>query len=150
MLESRRSRPIGGGAVTCRHGRAALPDAARPSRRPPRRVRRAVSDTRGSKVEVAEAEEAKIVARTRTPTRPYGAASRGRKAARRLVSNPRRSVEECLPNHLTARVTEIDVAALGKVGGIFSAANYGIYRQRHANTAAAPRAVAPRGLPVAP
>ena len=47
MLKSRRSRPIGSGAVTCRHGRAALPDAARPSRRPPRRVRRAVSDSRG-------------------------------------------------------------------------------------------------------
>ena len=59
MLESRRSRPIGGGAVTCRHGRAALPDAARPSRRPPWRAHRAVSDTRGSKVEAAEAEEAK-------------------------------------------------------------------------------------------
>ena len=77
MLESRRSRPIGDGAVTCRHSRAALPDAARPSRRPPRRVRRSVSDTRGRKVEVAEAEEAKFVARTRTQTLPCGAARRG-------------------------------------------------------------------------
>ena len=32
------------------------------------------------------------------------------------------------------------VATLGKVGGILSAANYGTYRQRHANTTAAPRA----------
>ena len=37
------------------------------------------------------------------------------------------------------------VAALGKVDDILSAANYGIYRQRHANTAAAPRAAVPRG-----
>ena len=42
------------------------------------------------------------------------------------------------------------VAALGKVDGILSAANYGIYRQRHANTAAAPRAAAPRGPPATP
>jgi hypothetical protein len=41
-------------------------------------------------------------------------------------------------------------AALGKVDEILSTANYGIYRQRHANTAAAPRAAAPRGAPVAP
>ena len=39
------------------------------------------------------------------------------------------------------------VAVLGKVDGILSAANYGIYRQRHANTAAAPRAAMPRGPP---
>ena len=37
------------------------------------------------------------------------------------------------------------VAALGKVDEILSAANYGIYRQRHANTATAPRAAVPRG-----
>ena len=42
------------------------------------------------------------------------------------------------------------VAALGKVDGILSAANYGIYRQRHANTAAAPRAAVPRGPPATP
>ena len=81
VSESKRSWPIGDGAVTCRHGRAALPDAARPSRRPPRQVRRAVSDTRGSKVELAEAEEAKIVAHMRTPARPCGAARRGASVA---------------------------------------------------------------------
>ena len=42
------------------------------------------------------------------------------------------------------------VAALGKVEDILSAANYGIYRQRHANTAAAPRAAAPREPPETP
>ena len=42
------------------------------------------------------------------------------------------------------------VAALGKVDDILSATNYGIYRQRHANTAAAPRAAAPRGAPATP
>ena len=42
------------------------------------------------------------------------------------------------------------VAALGKVDGILSTANYGIYRQRHANTAAASRAAAPRGPPATP
>ena len=41
-------------------------------------------------------------------------------------------------------------AMLGKVDNIPSAANYGIYRQRHANTAAAPRAAAPSGAPMAP
>ena len=42
------------------------------------------------------------------------------------------------------------IATLGKVDGIFSTANYCIYRQRHANTAAAPRAAAPRAEPTAP
>ena len=42
------------------------------------------------------------------------------------------------------------VATLGKVDGILSAANCGIYRQRHANTAAAPRAATPRGAPATP
>ena len=42
------------------------------------------------------------------------------------------------------------IATFGKVGGILSATNYGIYRQRHANTAAAPRAAAPRGAPATP
>ena len=42
------------------------------------------------------------------------------------------------------------VATLGKVDGILSTANYGIYRQRHANTATAPRAAVPRGPPATP
>ena len=42
------------------------------------------------------------------------------------------------------------VATLRKVDGILSAANYGIYRQRHANTAAAPRAAVPRVPPATP
>ena len=42
------------------------------------------------------------------------------------------------------------IATLGKVDGILSTANYGIYRQRHANTAAAPRAAVPRAPPVTP
>ena len=42
------------------------------------------------------------------------------------------------------------VATLGKVDGILSVANCSIYRQRHANAAAAPRAAAPRGAPTAP
>ena len=42
------------------------------------------------------------------------------------------------------------VATLGEVDSILSAANYGIYRQRHANTAAAPRAAAPREPPATP
>ena len=42
------------------------------------------------------------------------------------------------------------IAALGKVDDILSATNYGIYRQRQANTAAAPRAAAPRGAPTTP
>ena len=42
------------------------------------------------------------------------------------------------------------VATLGKVDGILSTANYGIYRQRHANTATPPRAVMPRVRPAAP
>ena len=42
------------------------------------------------------------------------------------------------------------VATLGKVDGILSTANYGIYRQRHANTAAAPRAAVPHGPPPTP
>ena len=41
-------------------------------------------------------------------------------------------------------------ATLGKVDDVLSAANYGIYQQRHANTAAAPRAAAPRGAPTTP
>ena len=41
-------------------------------------------------------------------------------------------------------------ATLGKIDGILSTANYCIYRQHHANTAAAPRATAPRGVPTAP
>ena len=42
-------------------------------------------------------------------------------------------------------------ATLGKVDGILLTANYCIYRQHHhANTAAAPRAAAPRGVPTAP
>ena len=40
-------------------------------------------------------------------------------------------------------------ATLGNADGILSAANYGIYSQRHANTAAVPRAVAPHGAPAA-
>ena len=53
---------------------------------------------------------------------------------------------------LTALGLSLDqtAAALGEVGGILSAANYGIYRQRHANTAAAPRAAVPRGPPATP
>ena len=42
------------------------------------------------------------------------------------------------------------VAALGKVDDILSTANCGIYRQRHANTATAPRAAVPRGQPATP
>ena len=42
------------------------------------------------------------------------------------------------------------VETLGKVGDILSTANYGIYRQRHANTAAAPRAAVPRRPPATP
>ena len=42
------------------------------------------------------------------------------------------------------------VAALAKVDDVLSAANYGIYRQRHANTTAAPRAAMPRGPPATP
>ena len=42
------------------------------------------------------------------------------------------------------------VVTLGKVDGILSAANYDIYRQRHANTAAAPHAAAPHGAPATP
>ena len=42
------------------------------------------------------------------------------------------------------------IATLGKVDGILSTANYGIYRQRHANTAAAPRAAVPRAPPATP
>ena len=42
------------------------------------------------------------------------------------------------------------IATLGKVDGILSAANYGIYRQRHANTATAPRAAVPRAPPATP
>ena len=47
---------------------------------------------------------------------------------------------------LTALGLNLDqiIAALGKVNGILSTANYCIYRQRHANTAAAPRAAAAR------
>ena len=41
------------------------------------------------------------------------------------------------------------IAVLGKVDGILSAANYGIYRQSYANITATPRAAAPRGPPVA-
>ena len=42
------------------------------------------------------------------------------------------------------------VAALAKVDDVLSAANYGIYRQRHANTTTAPRAAVPRGPPATP
>ena len=42
------------------------------------------------------------------------------------------------------------IPALGKVDGILSTTNYCIYRHRHANTAAAPRATAARGEPAAP
>ena len=42
------------------------------------------------------------------------------------------------------------IATLGNVDDILSTANYCIYRQRHANTAAAPRAAAPHGVPTAP
>ena len=48
---------------------------------PARRVRRAVSDSRGSQMEAAGAGEAILVARTRTPTRPCGAARRGASVA---------------------------------------------------------------------
>ena len=53
---------------------------------------------------------------------------------------------------LTALGLSLDqtVAALGKVDDVLSAANYDIYRQRHANTAAASRAAAPRGPPATP
>ena len=44
----------------------------------------------------------------------------------------------------------LTIAALGKVDDILSTANYCIYRQRHANTAAAPRAAAARAAPVTP
>ena len=50
----------------------------------------------------------------------------------------------------TALNLDQTVAALGKVDDILSTANYGIYRQRHANTAAAPRAAVPRGPPTTP
>ena len=42
------------------------------------------------------------------------------------------------------------ISALLKVDGILSAANYGIYRQRHANSATAPRAAAPGGASAVP
>ena len=42
------------------------------------------------------------------------------------------------------------IATLGKVDDILSTANYCINRQRHANTAAAPRAAAPRAALTAP
>ena len=53
---------------------------------------------------------------------------------------------------LTALGLSLDqtVATLGEVDDILCAANYGIYRQRHANTAAAPRAAAPHGAPTTP
>ena len=53
---------------------------------------------------------------------------------------------------LTALGLNLDqtIATLGKVDGILSTADYGIYWQRHASTAAAPRAAAPRGVPTAP
>ena len=53
---------------------------------------------------------------------------------------------------LTALGLNLDqtIASPGKADDILSTANCGIYRQRHANTAAAPRAAAPRGAPVAP
>ena len=54
---------------------------------------------------------------------------------------------------LTALGLDLDqtIATLGKVvDEILSTANCCIYRQRHANTAAAPRTAAPRGVPTAP
>ena len=53
---------------------------------------------------------------------------------------------------LTALGFDLDqtIATLGKIDDILSATNNGIYQQRHANSAAAPRAAAPRGAPTAP
>ena len=53
---------------------------------------------------------------------------------------------------LTALGLNLDqtIATLGKVDDILSATNYGIYWQRHANTAAAPRAAARHGAPTTP
>ena len=62
------------------------------------------------------------------------------------------TVPQSTVDDLTALGLNLDqtIATLGKVDDILSTANYCIYRQRHANTAAAPRAAAPRGAPAAP
>ena len=60
---------------------------------------------------------------------------------------PRSTVDD-----LTALGMNLDqtIVTLGKVDDILSTANYCIYRQRHANTAAAPCTAALRGAPAAP
>ena len=62
------------------------------------------------------------------------------------------TVPQSTVDDLTALGLSLDqpIATLGKVDDILSAANYGIYRQRHANTTAVPRAAAPRGAPTTP
>ena len=62
------------------------------------------------------------------------------------------TVPQSTVDDLTALGLNLDqtIATLGKVDGILPATNYGIYRQRHANTAAAPRAAVPRGPPATP
>ena len=64
----------------------------------------------------------------------------------------RGTVPQSTVDDLTALGLNLDqtIATLGKVDGILSATNYGIYRQRHANTAVAPRATAPRAAPTTP
>ena len=63
-------------------------------------------------------------------------------------------VPQSTVDDLTALGPNLDqtIATLGnKADGILpTTANYCIDRQRHANTAAAPRAAAPRGVPTAP
>ena len=61
-------------------------------------------------------------------------------------------VPQSTVDDLTALGFNLDqtIDTLGKVDDILSTANYCIYRQRHANTAAAPRAAAPRAAPTAP
>ena len=62
------------------------------------------------------------------------------------------TVPQSTVDDLTALGLSLDqtIATPGKVDGILSAANYCIYRQRHANTAAAPRAAATRAAPAVP
>ena len=62
------------------------------------------------------------------------------------------TVPQSTIDDLTALGMSLDqtIVTLGKVDEILSAVNYGIYRQRHANTAAAPRAAAPPEAPTTP
>ena len=64
-----------------------------------------------------------------------------------------RTVSQSMVDDLTALLglsLNQTIASLGKADDILSTANYCIYRQRHANTAAAPRAAAAHGATVAP